>query len=71
MVEPGKVFTFLESTTSETKNGFLLIEVFRKLFNPQNNGHQGSILGGHFLYCRGCRDFVFKPNSFSTNKIGG
>ncbi len=29
----------LESTTYETENGFLLIETFRKLFNPQNNGH--------------------------------
>jgi hypothetical protein len=24
----------------------LLIEVFSKLFNPQNYGHQGLILGG-------------------------
>jgi hypothetical protein len=23
-----------------------LIEVFRKLFNPQNDGHQGLFLGG-------------------------
>jgi len=35
-------------TTSEKKNGFLLIEVFSKLFNPQNYGHQGMILGGRF-----------------------
>jgi hypothetical protein len=26
-------------TTSEKKNGFLLIETFRKLFNAQNHGH--------------------------------
>jgi threonine/homoserine/homoserine lactone efflux protein len=38
--------TFLKVTTSETKNGFLLVETFRKLFNPQNYGHQGSFLGG-------------------------
>jgi hypothetical protein len=37
---------FLYCTTYEKKNGFLLIEVFRKLFNPQNYGHQGTILGG-------------------------
>jgi hypothetical protein len=33
-------------TTYEKKNGFFLIETFRKLFNPKNYGHQGSILGG-------------------------
>jgi hypothetical protein len=40
-------FSFI--TTSEKKNGFLLIEVFSKLFNTQNYGHQGTILGGRFL----------------------
>jgi len=30
----------------ERKTGLLLIEVFSKLFNPQNYGHQGLILGG-------------------------
>ncbi len=33
------VSRFLYVTTYEKKNGFLLIEVFRKLFNPQNDGH--------------------------------
>ena len=28
----------LAVTTSEKETGFLLIEVFRKLFNPQNQG---------------------------------
>jgi len=37
----------LKITTSEKINGFLLIEVFRKLFNPQNNGHLKA--GGLFL----------------------
>ena len=32
------------------KNGFLLIVVFSKLFNTQNYGHQGSILGGLYYY---------------------
>ncbi len=36
----------LKVTTSKKKSGFLLIETFRKRFNPQNYGHQGSILGG-------------------------
>jgi hypothetical protein len=30
---------FSKDTTSETKNGSLLIEVFSKLFNTQNYGH--------------------------------
>jgi len=34
------------------KIGLLLIETFRTLFNAQNYGHQGSILGGLFLHCR-------------------
>ena len=29
----------LNVTTYERKNGFLLIEVFRNRFNPQNDGH--------------------------------
>jgi len=37
-------FSFV--TTSEKKTSFLLIEVFSKLFNTQNYGRQGSILGG-------------------------
>jgi hypothetical protein len=44
---------FLFVTTFEKKNGFLLIEVFRKLINQQNYGHQGSILVGHFLIGQG------------------
>jgi hypothetical protein len=30
---------FLYVTTSKKENGFLLIEVFSKLINPQNDGH--------------------------------
>ena len=37
---------FLQVTICERENGFLLTEVFRKLFNAQNYGHQGSVLGG-------------------------
>ena len=40
-------------TTSETKTDFLLIEVFSKLFDAQNYGHQGSILGGRFIVSQG------------------
>jgi hypothetical protein len=32
-------FFLLKVTTCERENGFFLIEVFRKLFNPQNQGH--------------------------------
>jgi hypothetical protein len=52
---------FLNVTTSEKKNGFLLIETFRKLFNPQNDDHQSSILGGLFLYCRVSKNLVYLP----------
>jgi hypothetical protein len=34
----------------QKETGFLLIKTFRKLVNPQNYGHQGSILGGLFFY---------------------
>lgn len=34
-----KVSSVSNSTTSEWKNGFLLIETFRKLINPQNYSH--------------------------------
>jgi hypothetical protein len=30
---------FLKITTCEKKIGFLLIEIFRKFFNPQNYGY--------------------------------
>ena len=43
----------LNVTTYETKNDFLLIEVFSKLFIPENYGHQGSILGGRFIVSQG------------------
>ena len=39
---------FLFVTTYEKKYGFLLIEVFRTLFNTKNYGHQDSIFGGLF-----------------------
>jgi hypothetical protein len=32
-------FISLDCTTSKKKYGFLLIEVFRKLINPQNYGY--------------------------------
>jgi hypothetical protein len=54
---------FSQITTSETKNGFLLIEIFRKLFNTQNDGHQGSLLGGLLFFIRSC----WKP-SFMLEK---
>ena len=32
-------------TTCETKIGFLLIEVFERFVNPQNDGHLDQIVG--------------------------
>jgi hypothetical protein len=51
-------------TTSEKENGFLLIETFRKLFHPQNYGHQGSILGGRLLFIRGSNNFSFLSKTY-------
>jgi hypothetical protein len=34
-----RVMTFPNITGYEKKNGFLLNDIFRKLFNPQNDGH--------------------------------
>ena len=45
VVAKGNLFLFV--TTCEKKIGFFLIEVFRKLFNPQNDGHL--MRGGLFL----------------------
>jgi hypothetical protein len=36
-------------TTYEKKTGFLLIEVFRKLFNPQDQGHRINV-GWPFVF---------------------
>jgi hypothetical protein len=50
-VEFDRTFNLKESllvTIRERKNNFLLIEVFSKLFNTQNYGHKGTILGGRF-----------------------
>jgi hypothetical protein len=62
---------FLNVTTYKRKNGFLLIEIFRKLFNPQNYGHQGSLLGGLFLYVRGSKNFAFRPIKTLSDNVGG
>jgi hypothetical protein len=40
---------FLRITTSEKKTGFLLIETFKKLVNPQNYGHL-EMGGRSYLY---------------------
>jgi len=48
---------FLYVTTSEKKNGFLLIEVYRKFFNPHNYGHQDLFLCGLFLYVRVSKNY--------------
>jgi hypothetical protein len=52
---------FLFVSTYEKKNGFLLIGVFRKLFNTQKYGHQDSILGSLLLFIRVSKNFAFLP----------
>ena len=37
-------------TTCETKTGFLLIEIFRTIFNPHNYDHL--VTGGLYLICQ-------------------
>ena len=44
---------FLKVTIPEKKIGFLLIQIYRKLVNTQNYGHQGSILGALLLRSAG------------------
>ena len=39
-------------TTGEEKLGLLLIEVFRKLINPQIDGHLDHLQGAIFLFIR-------------------
>ena len=46
-------------TTSDTKTGFLLIEVFRKLFNTQSYGHLEA--GDLFLCVRVSKNFALMP----------
>jgi hypothetical protein len=50
----------LNVTTFKKKLGLLLIEVFSKLFNPQNNGHQELFLGGLLSFVRDCKNFAFQ-----------
>jgi len=68
---PPNCSTFLKVTTFEKKTGFLLIEVFSKLFNTQNYGHQGSILGGLLLFIRGSKNFAFLSISHPPNNARG
>ena len=58
--------TISKVTTCEKKNGLLLIEVFSKLFNTQNYGNQGSILGGLFYNAGAVRILHF--GQFHTRK---
>jgi hypothetical protein len=60
---------FLNITTSEKKIGFLLIETFRKLINPQNYGHLEA--GGLLLFIRVSKNFVFMPDTNSSSNVGG
>jgi hypothetical protein len=48
LLETGGSAGVLQVMTSERGNGILLIEVFERFVNTQNNGHQGSMLAGRF-----------------------
>ena len=37
---------YLKNTVGEREISLLLIDAFEMFFNPQNDGHLGSILGG-------------------------
>ena len=50
---------FLFVTTCETKNGLLLIEVFRMACNPLNNGHLRLSPCGHFVVSQQKDSFIF------------
>ena len=58
-------------TTSKKKTGFLLIETFRKLFNPQNDGHQGLVPWWPFLYIRVSKNFAIQPISDTPINVRG
>jgi len=59
--------TFFFVTTSEKKNGFLLIETYKttKWWPP------GSTLGGHLLFIRVSKNFAFQPIWGPRNNVGG
>ncbi len=59
---------FLNVTTSEKKIGFLLIDIVKKLFNPQNDGHQGSNPGGLLLFIRNFQK-TYKELAISSKKL--
>jgi hypothetical protein len=48
-------------TTYEKKNGFLLIETYKKLFNPQNDGHLDQLWVAIFLFIRVSSKSAFQP----------
>jgi hypothetical protein len=67
---------FSNITTSETKKDFLLMEVFSKHFNTQNDGHLDQFQVAVFLYVRlpatgPARAFLytFKPYGTTCNTI--
>jgi len=51
--------------------GFLLIEVFSKLVNTQNYGHQGTILGGLLLFIRVSSKHLNHASSYHQNNARG
>jgi len=57
VVAKGNLFLFV--TTYEKKNGFLLIETYKKHFNPQNDGHLDQLWVAIFLFIRVRKNYAF------------
>jgi hypothetical protein len=62
---------FLFITTSEKKNGLLLIETFRKLFNPKNYGHLDQLRVDIYSLSGGSKNFAFLSIPNSTDDAVG
>jgi hypothetical protein len=58
---------FSKLTTSEKKTGFLLIELFKKPFNPQNDGHLDHLQVA-FYYLSGVVIICISGNLSSLNQ---
>ena len=54
----------------ESKKVLLLIEIFRKLINPQNYGHLDPLQVA-FYHFRGSKNLAFQLNSHPPNNVRG
>ena len=58
-----------QTTTSETKSGFLLIEPLMSLCNTQKQWPPGFDPWWPFLNCRGCKNLAFQPIWAQQNNV--